>query len=442
MNRIITASRIAGPVLVVAAALLSAGDATAEAPNPLDDEARAMLAVPAEIVALGNEAPLIHYSRRLSGGAHTHGGWHGGWQITHALAVHTGDTAADSRMLEQVRHSLEGERVISANGGYPAQHERHMTGAYTILRHTPRFWNDQLTEDERHKIDLVMKASLIASAYTTADATYAGDVRHTALDGDRNLNRGWNPNFREGMIGGLLVATVYFGGVDAVYDILNSYDHDAFVDELDAAGLTNIHETFTWAHNNPDSDAPTAARIEHHVREYRYHGERLMEPMDLYHHLTTHTYGAEVACGLNDGQGIMQGDVPTGVVASGCEGLPNKGHIGMLHEFASNDASGRRSSMSYAYDGFRPNLTNHLVLLVGGYWQPGPKADEVLDRLDVGITDVVYKLEHGYRNYSHGRGSTGVFDINREHWNVSFRTTIPLWTQILQPFHEQWNGGQ
>ncbi len=432
-------SILAAGGLAVAAVAFTADDAHGEVsgPHPLDDEARAILAVPEHVVATGNDAPLIRYSRRLSGGAHTHGAWNGGWQVSHALAVWAGDASAEDRMLEQIRHSLDGENSISANGGYPAQHERNITGAYAILRHTPHFWQERLTPDDRHKIDLLMKASLVASAYTTADATYDGDMPHSAIDGNTNLHRGWNPNFREGMFGALIVASVHFGGHEAAQDILDNYDHDAFVTELEAAGLSNTHETFTWAANHPDSGAPSGERIERHVRGYRFQGEALMSPMDLLHYLTMHTYGAEVACGLNDGEGIMHDGVPTGVIVSGCEGLPNKGRTGMLLEFASRDASGPRSSMVYAYDGFRPNLTNHVVTLVGGFWEPGAKADEIIERKTIGVTDLVYKLEHGYRNYAHGRGSHDVYDINREHWSWSYRTTIPLWTEVVRPFHER-----
>lgn len=405
--------------------------------NPMDEESRAMLSVPERLVEIGNEAPLIRYNRYLRGGGHTNGGWNGGWQITHALAVWAGDASAEKRMLEQVRYSLRGENAISANGGYPAQHERHVTGAYTILRQAPHFWEESLTEVERHQIELLMKASLIASAYTTSDATYAPGFQHSAIDGDTNLHRGWNPNYREGIFGALIVATVYFGGVDAVYEILDNYEHDAFVAELEAAGLTNTHETFTWAANHPDSGAPSGERIEANVRDYRYQGERLKAPMDLYHELTLFTYGGRIHCGLNDGEGILTDGVPTGVIASGCEDLPNKGELGMLREFDARDASGSRSSITYSYDGFRPNLTNHVVVLVGGCWEAGDKADEALRRLDVGITDLIYKLEHGYRSYAHARGNTQVFDIHRNDWQWSFKTTIPLWTEILQPFHDR-----
>ena len=107
----------------------------------------------------------------------------------------------------------------------------------------------------------------------------------------------------------------------------------------------------------------------------------------------------------------------------------------MLTEFDSVDAGGPRSGIGYSYDGFRPNLTNHASILIGGYWLAGPGGDALLARLEIGITDLVYKLENGYRNFQHGNGSETVFDINRDHWHWSFLTTIPLWTDVLRAYH-------
>lgn len=392
------------------------------------------LSTPQAIVDIGNDAPIIRYNRYLPGGGHTNGASTGGWQIVHALAARSGNTSADAKLMEQIAYSLEGMNAISANGGYPAQHELHMTGTYAIVRRTPRLWNG-LTDEQRRKMDLVMKAALVASAYTTADATYAGGATPTAIDGDTNLHRNWNPNYREGMFGALIAATVYFGGVDRVYDILNGYNHAAFVEELKTTGLDNIHETFTWVSSRPTSRAPNGAQIERQIRDYRNRERRLPEPMDLYYELTVNTYSRRVSCGLNDGRGIDVNGVATGTIASGCETLPNKGAPGMLLEFASSDANGPRSSMGYAYDGFRANLTNHVLIIVGGYWQPGGKADEILRLLDVGITDLRYKLERGYRNYSRGRGSASVSDINSAQHSWSYRIALPLWEQVVKASH-------
>lgn len=431
--------QISCAVTVIFISALQLGCSNSHMPSK---ELTKILSPPHALVEIGNEAPLIRYNRHIKGGGHTDGGGTGGWQIVNALAAWAGNTSADEKLLKQIAYNLEGENTITAKGGYPCQHERHMTGTYTILRQSPRFWNGKLTQSDRDKIDLIMKASLIASAYTTADASYKGDAKITAIDGDTNLNRGWNPNYREGMIGAMLVGTVYFGGVDKVYEILNNYDHDAFVSQLKEAHLTNIHETFTWAANHADSGAPSGETIENNIRNYTYNGKRLQEPMDLYYDLTKHTYGRNVFCGLNEGRGIEYDGVATGTIAKGCEGLPNKGEPGMLLEFDSRDAGGPRSAIGYAYDGFRPNLTNQVVLIVGRAWKPGPKADELIRLMDVGIADLTYKLENGYRNYSKGKGSKGIADINQEDRSWSYRTTLPLWRDVLRPYHRVYGIGK
>jgi hypothetical protein len=68
-------------------------------------------------------APLITYRRSFSGGAYTNGAWFGGASINLAVARHAGNTTADARLLQQIRHSIIGTNAICANGGYPAQHE-------------------------------------------------------------------------------------------------------------------------------------------------------------------------------------------------------------------------------------------------------------------------------------------------------------------------------
>lgn len=379
-------------------------------------------------------ARLTRYNRHIKGGAHTDMAAHGGAPVILALAAMTGNTTADARLLEQMRYTLTGGNEITANGGYPAQHERHATAMFTLARRTPRIWN-QLTPVEIRKIDLLMKAAVIASAFTTSDNNpyILARTQQHALDGDANLNRGWNPNFREGMLGMLVIAPVYFGGADRVEALLNGYDHAAFVRELEKHGLTNLHETFTWKAAHPDAEAPDGSRIEKAIRDYRYLGTPVRDTMTLYWLLTTDTYGKTVICGLNGGKGIALPDgTRAGLLLSGCESLPNKGKPGMLKELDSNDAGGRRSSTLYAYDGFRVNLTNHLVLIAGGLWQPGTMADECLALLQVGIPDLWYRIEHGYRNYAKARVQGG---LSRDSDNHGFAFTRPLWETVLRPYH-------
>lgn len=180
--------------------------------------------------------------------------------------------------------------------------------------------------------------------------------------------------------------------------MLDAYDPGSFLAELRAAGFTNMADTYSWRADHPASGAPTPAAVAAAVRNFRYHGLALTEPMSILWRLTDDTYSGHVNCGLNGGAGIGG----AGIIDSGCAGLPNKGALGMLKEFDSGDGGGARSSGLYAHDGYRVNLVNHLALLAGGLWRSGAQANAVLVRLRIGVPDLWYKLAHGYRDYSKG----------------------------------------
>ncbi len=391
---------------------------------------RSLAAPPRASVDAAIAAPLTRYNRNIKGGAHTNMGGSGGAPVVLALAALAGETRADARLLEQARHVLVGENAPTTNGGYPAQHERNVTAMFALCKLTPRVWK-QFTPTEIEKIDLLMQAALVASAFTTSDTNpyVISKSQQHALDGDANLSRDWNPNFREGMIGMLVIAPVYFGGADKVTALLDGYNHAAFVARLEKAGLTNPHETFTWKTAHPDSDAPSGEMIPKAVKNYRYKGTPVSDTMELYKLLTENTYGETVSCGVNKGAGVALPDgTRAGLLLSGCETLPNKNKPGMLKELNSMDANGPRSSTLYAYDGFRVNLVNHLVLLAGGLWKSGLTADSCLALLQVGIPDLFYKVEHGYRNYAKGH-------VQGDLTPNGFAFTRPLWDSVAKPYH-------
>ncbi len=389
---------------------------------------------PKEAVDAAIKAPLTRHNRAIKGGAHSNMTLQGEVPVILAAAALAGDTSADERLLEQMRFSLIGDNAITSNGGYPAQHDRDITAMYAIAKLTPRIWN-QLTKEEQHAIDLVMQAAFVASAFTSSDTNpyVVAKTQQYSLDGDSNLNREWNPNFREGMIGGVLVGVVYFGGPAKAQAMLDSYNHEAFVDELEKSGLTNIHETFTWKEAHPDSNAPTGDAITAAIRDYRYHSLALSDYMKIYQALTERTYEGTVAGGLEDGLGVQMDDGKrAGMLVSGLDQLPNKGKQGMLREFASLDAKGPRSSIHYAYDGFRCNLVNQYVLIASGYWQQGEIAKNCIELIQVGTTDLWYKFDHGYYDYAKGHGGD---IVNLANAPAGIHLTRPLWEQVLKPYH-------
>ncbi|NLF30379.1 MAG: lyase [Planctomycetes bacterium] len=376
-----------------------------------------------KVSAAAEEAWTYMYTHDRS--AHTNGADICGRTFLLAVASWTGDTTGDARLLKQIRHNLQGDTCLVAAGGYGSQHERIFTGSCVLIRHTPRLWN-QLTEDEKHRMDLLMKAALVASAYTTSDAGAAEGRANGDLMGGRNLHRDWNPNFREGMIGMMIVGTIWLGGADNAYAFLDRYDHAAFTQQLKEAGLTNTHRTFAAALEG--GQAPKPEQIERDIRNYTYYDTRLDDLMTLYWKLTERTYGATVSAGLNGGAGVEG----AGRIAAGADRLPNVGKVGMLYEFASMDAGGPRSSIDYAYTGFRPNLINQVVMLATGYWQRGEKADACIARLKIGIPDLYYKMEHGYLDYSKGHASRRPSTMSG--WDTDLMYS--LWTDVVEPFHD------
>jgi hypothetical protein len=384
-------------------------------------------------------APYIRYGRSYPGGAYTSDGWGGGASMVLALASYTGDASADARLLGQIRDLVAGGNEPAANGGYPAQHERWVESMLVLARRTPRVWN-QLSEADRRKADLVMTGALVASAFTTSDNNpyVKGGGQQVTLDGDTDVNRDWNPNYREGMVGMMLVGAAYFGGGAAAQSVLDGWDATAFLGQLRDAGLTNQAATFAWKADHPSSPAPAASTVQSAVRGYRYHGLRLDQVMAILRDLTENTYNAKVSCGLNGGAGISTSAGPAGVIVSGCGGLANKGATGQLQELDGVDGGGSRSSALYGYDGFRTNQNNVLALLASGLWQDGADADAVRARLRIGVPDLWYKLGQGYRGYASGAlqyipdaPSDGV--LRDDNANFSFPYSRTLWDQAMRP---------
>jgi hypothetical protein len=154
---------------------------------------------------------------------------------------------------------------------------------FAIARPTPRIWN-QLTNTEKSRIDLIMKASLISCAFTTSNNNpyiLAGGSQRT-LDNDYNVGRWWNPNYREGMLGRVLVAMVYFGGPVPTPAILAGYDHAAFVSQLQSNGFVSAWQTFNWKCSYPSSTAPTGTMIEGSVGNCQFFGSTLNDFMGIY----------------------------------------------------------------------------------------------------------------------------------------------------------------
>jgi hypothetical protein len=412
-----------------------AGEAASPAPNGPDatsitaDASVATVGHPsASVVADAVAAALSSYHRNANSGDI----WCtpcDGAPVMLAAASYTGDTSADARLLQQIRILLSGNNDPFGTGGYSANDERNATAMYAIAKRTPRIWS-QLTSTEVHKIDLIMEATLVADVYATADKTNASGPPVT-FDGSTNSNRDWNPNYREGMIGAVIVGTEYFGGQGPTEAMLAAYDHAAFTTELQSSGLANLYWTFSTYQTMPTLGAPSPQTVQQGVVGYAMHGITLGQLLDMYVYLANNTFSAKVSCGLNGGAGIVVSGVHAGTIVSGCSGLPNVGALGMELEFDTSDANGSRSDASYVRLGTRANLFNQLVLVVYGDWKDTAASTAALKQLVVGETDFFYKAGQGYEDYSHGTDE-GLFKCSS---SMDCPLNQAIWTQLLAPAH-------
>ena len=352
-----------------------------------------------------------------------------GAPVVLAIASYLGDTSTDARLLQQMRVLLSGGNDPFGTGGYAANDERNATAMYAIAKRTPRIWS-QLTTTEVHAIDLIMEATFVADVYATADATNASGPPRT-FDGSTNSNRDWNPNYREGMIGAVVVGAEYFGGRAPSEALLAAYDHAAFAQQLQAAGLSHLYQTFHTYQATPSAMAPSPQTVQQGIQGYAMHAMTLAQLLDLYVYLAGDTFSGQVACGLNSGAGIQSGSVYAGRITAGCSSLPNLGSVGMEKEFDSTDANGARSDASYVRLGVRTDLFNQLVVLVYGDWQDTTASMTAIAHVAVGVSDFFYKAAQGYEDYSHGTDQ-GLFKCGA---NMDCPINHALWTEVLAPAH-------
>ncbi len=365
-----------------------------------------------EMLNLALSQGLIWFDQDLSGGAHS-------WTFHYAevaLAVHAacGDTRADARLLQHIRNVLKPGNGTTAQGGYADQHQVGILTAFSLISKIPRLWN-QLSSAEKNKIDLMFEAALVSNAFVTSNENpfvKAGGQQYS-MDGGTNFNRNWNPNFRAGNMGSVIIATSHFGVTEAKAR-LKGHNHASFISRLKNVGLTNLVKTYESSNNPSNTQIETTLH-----KEFSYFTVNDLDPLALFNHLASYTYGKDVFCGLNDNDGITKDGVTGGRMAKNCSLLPNKGKVGMLHELNSADAGGPRSSASYAFEGLRPVNTVQVALIANGYWQDNAMTQALVNRMKVGIEDLYFKIDParggGYYAYAKGKAYSNPYTLQEKY---------------------------
>ena len=227
------------------------------------------------------------------------------------------------------------------------------------------------------------------------------------MNGDTNLHRDWNPNYQNGMVGMIIVTALYWG-FDDFEAKLAAYDDTAFINRLRTNHMLNLLSTYTNSSRPPGTVVQAQLRKIVNGAIYRFHGIPERDLLGLYNYIASRTFSARVSCGLNDGAGIDG----HGKIVKNCESLPNIGRKGMLLEFDSWDAEGRRSSASYCWDAWYTLNYSRAALQIEGWLtsstlQQNITLAETMNRYQIGSVDLWFKIKPerggGYLGYSHAK---------------------------------------
>ena len=311
---------------------------------------------------------------------------------------------AETRLFEHIRNLLIPGHEPDCNGTLSSRGHAQAIGALALVKSRPALWN-RLSMWEKEKISVLVEGCLAATATTSSDhGDFAG-----GLDGCGDFSKHWSPNFKEGFIGELIAASLFFGPAEAS-GILDNFDCRDYIGRARALGLNNLVKIFeetTEGISCKKGYGPkiTCRDIERVVNNYTYQGHALTDPAAIHRYVTELTFnGGTVACGIpRPGQAVTCSRYISGQkgeLASGCTQLPNTGHSGMLTEFNACDGGGLRSSLSYSGEGWSNNTMTSYLLDHFGY-PPLPAWLE--NRVRIGTADLFYKAEHGYYSYANGK---------------------------------------
>ena len=351
-----------------------------------------------------------------------------------AILAHGGDDGARERLGAHIASIAAGENAPGFTAG-PFWSYASVSLAIAVAHRTPAVW-DALDADTRARLNLIMECYAIASAFVSNDCN--DYCTGPSLSG--NHRKTWNPNHRMAMVIPILAASVYFGsdgadGAAAVDAILTGFDYDAYLARFDAYGFVRAKDYWTTEGITlPDGTVARSARLlmteggdaylsrEDHGTQanklqlgrplgtgrgvpypFVYHGIPLFNLRAILEDLYAYNYsgGKVISDTANLPRGLDENGKPLCYIEDGTRS-PVEGMEGMMYELVSADAGGIRSSTSYCAHDFLLVVQSLAALHEIGVYIPD-YASELWSKIVVGNTDVVYKLEHGYRGYSIGK---------------------------------------
>jgi len=339
------------------------------------------------------------------------------------------------RLIEHIKNLVKSGNEPSCYGGLGGWVDNAIAQSLVLAKNTPVVWS-QLSNDEKARCDFIMKAMLVTGNYTmNIDSNPVTDMSQRTW-----WEKGWNPNHVEGYVGVMIAGYIYFGGADAVNNILTTFSYDEYIAAMDSYGYTNMKYCFTQTGKQRlEVGGQDAGVIRNGVRVYgtvvgakrpfRYRDiltkkEVPYEPMALYHSLAMRMYYHKCQ------SIIMDGTVKRGWIADGTTS-PFEDKIGMGFELISGDEYGLRTDIGYINTGWRNSIITRSTLQALGYFH-GPYARDIQMRMFVGTEDFLYKGKHGYFGYEKGKPTNGA--VYSTSFNANgFKYHKEIWDKYLKP---------
>ncbi|MHA4845007.1 hypothetical protein ACX0G7_12620 [Flavitalea antarctica] len=303
--------------------------------------------------------------------------------------------AVHNRIIQQLRVLLAGGNEPSCRGTIAGWADNPLAQALVLIKYNSTLWN-KLKIKEREQLSFLMKCLVVAGNYCQNFYNQISTDLYQTYD----WRKTWNPNHQEGYVGIMIAGFHFFGGKDAVDNILKDFSFDKYMAQLKKYRFKNIIDAWTAAGKalleNGGKDAgggvtkgvkmPFTYQSLVNGTQLPYHPTRLYKDLHqkMYVHVVTDSSLSRKAYTINASS-------------------PYKGQQGMCYEFQTTDAFGERSAAMYCYEGWWNNVITRTTLELLGKVDRTIISREMDNRMMVGSNDLIFKLENGYQSLANGK---------------------------------------
>ena len=305
---------------------------------------------------------------------------------------------AAARVVEHLRYVISGGMEPCCRGVIAGWADNPLAQSIALAKNTKAVWS-KLSSQEKKKLDLLMSCLAIAGNYSHNSQNHISKGLYQTFP----WAKGWNPNHVEGYVGVMIASYIYFGGAEpGKYDFRN-FSYDDYMKKLEDNGFVNIKSCWQASgkklmeEGGTDKGGGTTKGVK---MPFRYtslsgYGELEYAPFLLFRDLTARMYKHTVQSTSCNGEAYIIDGTKS----------PYEGMGGMCYEFITVDASGCRSSAGYCFEGWWNNVLTGATMQALGLIPEGADKNNIIERRSVGAADLMYKLQHGYRDHKNGKSS-------------------------------------